>query len=203
MSGRSVGASRRIAIAHPFPLVVEGLATIATTAGFSAVEHSADDTRRAALVEADLAVVAIQFDGIEILRTRRAAGMPTVVVIDQPHPETLLAAVELAAEGVLLTTSAAATVAACLAAVAAGEQWLDPEATRLIIDRVARPAPPALTRRERDVANLVAAGQRNRAIGDKLGISEGTVKMHLHNVYAKLGLESRTQLAMELRARAV
>ncbi|MGI4880973.1 MAG: helix-turn-helix domain-containing protein, partial [Janthinobacterium lividum] len=61
---------------------------------------------------------------------------------------------------------------------------------------------PTLTRRERDVARLVAAGQRNRTIADALGISEGTVKMHLHNVYAKLGLESRTQLAMDVRANA-
>ncbi len=58
---------------------------------------------------------------------------------------------------------------------------------------------PALTPRERDVARLVAAGQRNRGIAGALGISEGTVKMHLHNVYAKLGLESRTQLAMAAR----
>ncbi len=53
-----------------------------------------------------------------------------------------------------------------------------------------------LTPRERDIARLVAVGQRNRAIAAALGISEGTVKMHLHNVYAKLGLESRTQLAI-------
>ncbi len=57
-----------------------------------------------------------------------------------------------------------------------------------------------LTPRERDVARLIAAGQRNRAIAVALGISEGTVKMHLHNVYAKLGLESRTQLAMAAQA---
>ncbi len=201
MPGRSLGTSRKIAIAHPFPLVVEALTTIATIAGYAA-DNAAGASMRTALVEADLAIVAVQLDGIEILRARRAAGIPTVVVVDQPNAETLLAAVELAAEGLLLTTSPAAAVAACLTAVASGEQWLDPEATRLIIDRVARPAPPTLTRRERDVANLVAAGQRNRAIGELLGISEGTVKMHLHNVYAKLGLESRTQLAMELRARS-
>jgi len=71
----------------------------------------------------------------------------------------------------------------------------------MIVDRGPQPSAPALTRRERDVADLVTAGRRNRAIADALGISEGTVKMHLHNVYAKLGLESRTQLAMELSGR--
>ncbi len=64
------------------------------------------------------------------------------------------------------------------------------------IGAVAPPRGPALTPRERDIARLVAAGQRNRVIATGLGISEGTVKMHLHNVYTKLGLQSRTQLAM-------
>ncbi|QYE35172.1 MULTISPECIES: response regulator transcription factor [Sphingosinicellaceae] len=202
MLGRSVNLSRKVAIAHQFPLVVEALKAIATSAGFEAAIEATNGARHKALVEADVAVVSIQLGGIDVLKARRAAGVPTIIVFDQPNADALLAAVELAAEGVVLTTSPATAVAACLTAVAAGEQWLDPEATRLIIDRVARPAAPALTRREQDVATLVAAGQRNRAIGDALGISEGTVKMHLHNVYAKLGLESRTQLAMELRARA-
>nr|WP_295661107.1 response regulator transcription factor [Polymorphobacter sp.] len=201
MPGDSGGVARTLAIAHPFPLVVEALATIATAAGIAASVTAAADESDAVLLEADLAIIAVQLGGIAILRARRAVGVPTVIVFDQPNPEALLAAVELAAEGVVLTTSKAEAVAACLTAVAAGEQWRDPEATRLIIERVTRPAGPTLTRREQDVANLVFAGQRNRAIGDALGISEGTVKMHLHNVYAKLGLQSRTQLAMELRTR--
>ncbi|MGI4881251.1 MAG: LuxR C-terminal-related transcriptional regulator [Janthinobacterium lividum] len=201
MPGEPGATSRKLAIAHPFPLVVEALTTIATAAGIAASVAAAVDELDPALLEADLAIVAVQLGGIEILRARRAVGVPTVVVFDHPNTDVLIAAVELAAEGVVLTTSKAEAVAACLAAVAAGEQWRDPEATRLIVDRVVRPALPTLTRREQDVANLVVAGQRNRAIGDALGISEGTVKMHLHNVYAKLGLQSRTQLAMELRAR--
>lgn len=90
----------------------------------------------------------------------------------------------------------------CLNTVAGGGRWFDPAA---LVDMAERRAADAdvslLTRRERDVARLVAAGQRNRAIAGSLGISEGTVKMHLHNVYAKLGLESRTQLAMDQRLR--
>ncbi len=197
MSVRSVGEFRTVAIAHPFPLAVDALVTIAAAAGLAA---RAATTRDA--LDADIAVVAARPDGIAMLRERRAAGKPTILLFDAPDPDALLAAIELAAEGVLLTSAPLEAVAACVAAVAAGVQWLDPDATRLIIDRVARPAVPALTRRERDVANLVTAGHRNRVIADALGISEGTVKMHLHNVYAKLGLESRTQLAMELSSRA-
>jgi two-component system nitrate/nitrite response regulator NarL len=199
MSIRTTGPSRTMAIAHSFPLAADALASIARAAG---LDPGVQPTTRADLVDADIAVVSARVDGLTVLRDRRGAKVPTIVLFDEPDPDALLAAVDLGAEGILLTTAPLAAVAACIAAVATGEQWLDPEATRLISDRVAQPPAPTLTRRERDVANLVTAGQRNRAIADALGISEGTVKMHLHNVYAKFGLESRTQLAMELRARA-
>ena len=54
----------------------------------------------------------------------------------------------------------------------------------------------SLTPRERAISGLVAQGKRNREIGDELGISEGTVKVHLHRIYEKLGVGNRTELAM-------
>ena len=51
-----------------------------------------------------------------------------------------------------------------------------------------------LTTREVEVAGLVALGMRNREIAERLAISEGTVKIHLHNIYEKLGIEGRSQL---------
>jgi DNA-binding NarL/FixJ family response regulator len=59
---------------------------------------------------------------------------------------------------------------------------------------VARPAMP-LTRREREVARLIATGRRNREIADTLGISLSTVKDHVHNILTRTGLGSRTALA--------
>ena len=53
-----------------------------------------------------------------------------------------------------------------------------------------------LTERESEVASLVAKGLRNKAIAHYLGIGEGTVKIHLHNVYRKLRIKSRFQLVM-------
>jgi DNA-binding NarL/FixJ family response regulator len=54
----------------------------------------------------------------------------------------------------------------------------------------------ALTPREVEIVRMVAAGHRNREIGDRLSISEGTVKLHLHHIYEKLRLEGRLELAM-------
>jgi DNA-binding NarL/FixJ family response regulator len=56
-----------------------------------------------------------------------------------------------------------------------------------------------LTERELDVIRLVAKGLRNRDIGKKLLISEGTVKIHLHNIYEKLHVDGRLMLSVYVR----
>jgi two-component system nitrate/nitrite response regulator NarL len=59
----------------------------------------------------------------------------------------------------------------------------------------------ALTKRRRQVASLVCRGLSNRAIAEKLGLSEGTVKVHLHAIFEKLDLHSRTELTTALADR--
>jgi DNA-binding NarL/FixJ family response regulator len=54
-----------------------------------------------------------------------------------------------------------------------------------------------LTLRELEIARLVAGGLRNKSIADKLQLSEGTVKIHLHNIYRKLGIRSRLALLVQ------
>ena len=55
-----------------------------------------------------------------------------------------------------------------------------------------------LTSREREVATLVAKGLSNKEIARHLKASEGTVKIHLHNIYTKLGIKNRTVLALRV-----
>jgi two-component system, NarL family, nitrate/nitrite response regulator NarL len=55
-----------------------------------------------------------------------------------------------------------------------------------------------LTERESEVAALVARGLRNKVVAHHLGIGEGTVKLHLHNIYRKLGIERRAQLVLHV-----
>ena len=62
---------------------------------------------------------------------------------------------------------------------------------------------PVLTRREREVMRLLVKGLRNRAIGEKLSISEGTVKVHLHAIFEKLNVESRVELIVHARTRGL
>jgi DNA-binding NarL/FixJ family response regulator len=85
--------------------------------------------------------------------------------------------------------------------VHAGAVWFDSELMARSLERTAGQAEAwqtvraLLTDREIDVVRLVAKGWRNRAIADALHLSEGTVKVHLHNVFAKLNLENRVELA--------
>ena len=55
-----------------------------------------------------------------------------------------------------------------------------------------------LTKRQREIIGLAAAGLKNREIAARLSITEGTVKLHLHNIYGKLGIDGRTALAVQL-----
>jgi two-component system nitrate/nitrite response regulator NarP len=55
---------------------------------------------------------------------------------------------------------------------------------------------PTLAPRERELISLVRQGLRNREIAEKLGVTEGTIKVYLHTVFEKLGVSSRTELAI-------
>ncbi len=202
----SNGARPRALIGCLVPLVGAAVADIVERAGFESSACRLADLA-AALTEYQpvLAVLDCGAAALDLLRDVRAVRGTTrfVLFVGDGDGSGASDAVDLGVDGLLCRSATVATVADCIAGVAAGGQWLDPAAMRAAYDRTAGEAAQAhLTRRERDVARLVATGQRNRVIATALGISEGTVKMHLHNVYAKLGLESRTQLAMDVRLHA-
>ncbi|MBI2351900.1 MAG: response regulator transcription factor, partial [Deltaproteobacteria bacterium] len=84
--------------------------------------------------------------------------------------------------------------------VHAGELWLEKRSVSNALEKLLqreagqREAAQRLTPREIEIVKQVAAGLRNTEIAKRLFISEGTVKMHLHNIYQKLGVDSRTKL---------
>ena len=60
-----------------------------------------------------------------------------------------------------------------------------------------------LTPRETEIVQMVAQGLRNRIIGERLSISEGTVKIHLHNIYEKVKVNGRLELVLWAQERGV
>jgi DNA-binding NarL/FixJ family response regulator len=110
--------------------------------------------------------------------------------------------VRLGAWGVVLKESSPETLLECVRRVYRGEQWIDRETmTRAfghVMQREAamREASRILTPREIEIVRMIAQGLRNRVIAERLSISEGTVKIHLHNVYEKLGIDGRLELML-------
>jgi len=99
-------------------------------------------------------------------------------------------------DGLLLDGISNRFLVECVNAVASGKKWIDNK----IVQQLLMPRPqsqPAskLTGRESEIADLVSRGLRNKTIAQRLHVSEGTVKMHLHHVYAKLNLGGRAELA--------
>ena len=109
----------------------------------------------------------------------------------------LLMAADLAPDGMVLKTSDPGHLLECMDSVVDGKRWIDPEITEQTrqAELKAASAPP-LTRRERELIELVRQGLRNRDIAAELGVTEGTVKVYLHAIFDKLQVENRTELAL-------
>ena len=146
-----------------------------------------------------------RLDGVAAMRAlrTRAPGSRVIVLTSFLDEERLLPAVEAGAAGYLLKDVAPAELARAIRAACQGETLISPTvATRLvaaIAQRAEHPqSPPApLTRREREVLELLARGYANKRIARELGIAERTVKAHVGHLLAKLGVADRTQAALK------
>lgn len=134
---------------------------------------------------------------------RAAAGEP--VAPDRPaalSEDEALDAVRLGVRGMMLKEMAPQLLLECLRKVQAGEEWLEKRSFRRALGRMLqredqlRQALETLTLREIALTRLVAKGLTNQQIADEFHISEGTVKVHLHHIYAKLGVRNRVGLTM-------
>jgi DNA-binding NarL/FixJ family response regulator len=140
----------------------------------------------------DLQMDRSAFADIETLAERAAV----VVVTASERTEDALAALRAGARGLVFKRFALETLMAAIRAVLRGEVWMPPAIQADIAARLREPAEPALTRREREIVRHVALGMRNAEVGERLGISEVTVKTHLNNVFQKLGVRDRVQLTL-------
>jgi DNA-binding NarL/FixJ family response regulator len=88
------------------------------------------------------------------------------------------------------------TLMTAVRAVADGQVWMPPSLQADVAARLGEPASAALTRREREIVRHVALGLRNAEVAKRLAISEVTVKTHVNNIFQKLGIRDRVELAL-------
>lgn len=167
-----------------------------------------DAIRLAQAVEPDLILMDLNMpgiDGLETTRRMREAEIDARIIMftvsdDQGH---VLEALRHGADGYLLKDMDAEELVEQIRLAATGRMALSPELTQVLAEAIrVRPKPSggvlfsSLTKREREVLRQIAKGQSNKMIARRLGITEGTVKVHVKNLLHKLGLRSRVEAAV-------
>ncbi len=150
-------------------------------------------------------------DGLALIRELKKEKLPTRVVLLTAalDEEEVLAAIRLGVKGVVLKEMAPRLLVQCVRTVHAGGDWLEKQSVRLALDKLlrreagTRETGRILTPREIEIVHMVAGGLRNKEIAAKLHVNEGTVKLHLHHIYTKLGVNSRVALTLYAQDRGL
>lgn len=139
--------------------------------------------------------------GLKILSAIREQGnaVPVIFLTVSIKPEETIEALRFGVNGIVLKESDPEELLNCIASVLAGENRIDPMIMEKALlhsvvakNRIA--SQDVLTEREKEIAALIRAGLRNKVIAEKCGLTEGTVKVHLHSIFQKLGVKSRAEL---------
>ena len=197
-----------ILIADDHPVVLSGLrALIDADPTFNVVATASDGAQamdRIAQLAPDIAVLDFRMplqSGLEVLGRIRVQNLRTRVVIlaAAASDHDVHAIVTAGARGLLFKESAPQVLLECLDAVARGETWM-PDGTDQIVARTAEQRDLwqsrllSLTNREFEIVRLVNSGSSNKEIAYALQLREGTVKVHLYNIFRKLDVKTRAEL---------
>lgn len=202
----------KVLIADDHRIIVRGLEAILRGTDFhiaGTVEDGAAVPEALRALSPDILILDVRMpkrSGIEALRDLRAEGnrIPVALLTAEIEDAALVEAVRLGVDGVVLKDGAHKDLLPCLEALREGRRWIAQD----LLERAneadcgegdAEDPLQGLNARERAIASLVAQGMRNRELAAQLDMNEGTVKVYLYRIYKKLGLGSRTELAIRMR----
>ncbi|MBV6432200.1 MAG: Oxygen regulatory protein NreC [Bryobacteraceae bacterium] len=209
----------RIVIADDHPIVRDGLKKLLTLEDDIKVVGEASDGRQVLDLiqeqEPDVLLLDLRMpnlDGLSVLQSLQQTGRKTRVIVltASEDKNEFVQAMKLGCSGIVLKQTATELIVKSIRKVHAGEIWLDSHTTAAVMRQFASPSDmlgggPAngkarerspLSTREREIVQLVAQGYKNKEMAEKMFISEQTVKNHLHNIFDKLGVSDRLELAL-------
>ena len=183
----------KVLVADDDPLTMAGITTLLDKTNFTVV---ATVNTGAAVLDAlpgarpELLILDNDMperSGLDVLRTLRSKGddRPVVLLTSRLNDELAREAVKLSVNGIVIKSTAPRDLLVCLESVVQGRRWIDQEVMQRVMEQAMSPDAPrdpfdALSARERAVASLVQRGLRNKEVASELGLTEGTVKVHLH-----------------------
>lgn len=199
----------RILIVDDHPMIRSAVAMLLGGSEFAIVASAGTaDSAISAIRDEDPDMVILDLampggSGLEVLRRLRAEGdrRPVIILTAAIDDFSLREAIGLAVDGIVMKNNDPAFLLDCLQSVQDGGRWIDPDLEERAAELGKHGPHPALSARDRKLVALVARGLRNREIAAELGITEGTVKVYLHSIFEKLGVASRTELAIRARER--
>jgi DNA-binding NarL/FixJ family response regulator len=203
----------RIAIADDHPIFRDGLRKLlALEEDFQVVAEARDGKEVLDILqrdEPDILLLDLKMPGLDGLSTlQRLQAQKTktrvIVLTASDNEDEYVQAMKFGTSGIVLKQTATELLIKSIRKVYSGEIWLDSRTTAAVMRQFASPADSAakdrerspLSQREREIVVLVAQGFKNKEIAERMFISEQTVKNHLHNIFDKLGVSDRLELAL-------
>ncbi|NJN07477.1 MAG: response regulator transcription factor [Richelia sp. RM1_1_1] len=141
--------------------------------------------------------------GLEVIKRIKAkfkSRIKILVVSGNINREIVTAAISSGADSFFTKTTSIEKLVEAICTTAKGESWLDSNISKILINGFSHNQQflnHDLTKRELTILELIAEGLQNEEIANKLCISDGTVRSHTHNIYAKLSVTSRTQAVIK------
>jgi DNA-binding NarL/FixJ family response regulator len=203
----------RVVLVDDHPVVLGGLrALLDSLPDFEVVGTATDGeagVREVVLTKPDVVLMDIRMPGIDGLEaTRRiresASGVAVLVLTMFDDDDTVFGAMRAGAQGYLLKGADQVEIDRAIRAVVAGEAIFSPGVAQRVLGYFAAPPPvadpfPELTAREREVLDLMAAGERNQVIADRLFLSPKTVANHISSIFVKLAVADRSAAIVRAR----
>lgn len=202
--------SIRLVLADDHPLILDGLENLfRLEEDFQVVARCLNGDQAIEAVRQhrpDVLILDIRLpgkDGLEVIRELRQENLHSTRIVlftAAIDEEQLLETLHQDIQGVVLKETAPPLLVQCIRKVHAGERWIELRSAREALSRIIQretgthELSALLTSREKQIVKMIAWGMRNKEIAQKLFISEGTVKIHLHSIYEKLQVDGRLAL---------